>query len=107
MFRDHWHTSSQRQIANVFDAAGRDPTGPIVTLPLNNGVTETWTLGTAQKQPKALVGGQERQQPAEPGLVLRPGCEQQWERDGRDHRKHRPRSDLWSEFRVESLCCRD
>ena len=68
--------SSQRQIANVFDAAGRitsvtgtvggnvttyatgvvyDPTGPMVTLPLNNGVTETWTLGTPQKQPTALV----------------------------------------------------
>jgi hypothetical protein len=68
--------SSQRQIANVFDAAGRittvtgtvggnvttyatgvvyDPTGPMVTLPLNNGVTETWTLGTYQKQPTALV----------------------------------------------------
>jgi len=27
----------------------------MVTLPLNNGVTETWTLGTYQKQPTALV----------------------------------------------------
>jgi RHS repeat-associated protein len=67
---------SGRVIQSGYDAAGRicwvskiinnnpvpyasnvvyDPTGPITTLPLSNGVTETWTLGTYQKQPTALV----------------------------------------------------
>ncbi len=68
---------SGRQVGNVFGAAGRittvtgtvggnvttyasgvvcDPTGPMGTfLPLNSWVTESWTLGTPQKQPTALT----------------------------------------------------
>jgi hypothetical protein len=32
-----------------------DPTGPVKSLPLGNGLTETWTFLTAQKQPTGLV----------------------------------------------------
>jgi len=58
--------------ANSFDSAGRvtgvvngstalatvnayDPTGPISSLTLGNGVIENWTFGTAQKQPTQLI----------------------------------------------------
>lgn len=39
---------------NYASNIGYDPSGPISTLPLNNGVTETWTFNT-QRQPTAMA----------------------------------------------------